>query len=176
LIFLSACTPFQQAEPSIHDFTFTNQYNESFGLQDLKGKVWIADFIFTNCDTVCPPMTAQLSMIQDELKSQGIDAEIVSFSVDPEVDTPERLKEYVERFTEDDSNWNLLTGYQQDEIEQFALEEFQTLVNKPSGTDQVLHGVNFYVINTDGVIVNEFSFTDPDVVSNIVDEVEQHQP
>lgn len=170
-IAMAACSPFQKQGPVMDPFTFTNQHNEEFGLEQLKGKVWIADFIFTSCETVCPPMTAKLAALQKELKEQNVDIEIVSFSVDPEVDTPERLNEYLAKFTEDDSNWNLLTGYPQERIETFALDEFETLVNKPSGTDQVLHGVNFYIINQDGEVVNEFSFTDPELIDKMVEEI-----
>lgn len=81
----------------VDDFTFTDQNGQSFGLSDLKGKVWVADFIFTNCETVCPPMTANMAKLQDMVKEEGLDVEFVSFSVDPEVDTPEKLKEYAKK-------------------------------------------------------------------------------
>ncbi|PPA70887.1 SCO family protein [Jeotgalibacillus proteolyticus] len=174
-ILLASCSPFQPEGPKVSGFTFTNQHEEAFGLEQLEGKVWIADFIFTNCETVCPPMTSTMKQVQDELREQNLDAEIVSFSVDPTVDTPEILKEYLARFTDDDSNWQLLSGYSQKEIERFALDEFQTLVNKPNEADQVIHGVNFYVVNPDGILVNEFSFTDPEVIEKIVDEVKRYQ-
>ncbi|WP_240733120.1 SCO family protein [Jeotgalibacillus sp. S-D1] len=171
---LAACSPFQKQGPVVDNFTFINQHNEEFGLEQLEGKVWIADFIFTNCETICPPMTAKLAAVQKELKAKGLDIEIVSFSVDPEVDTPERLNDYLAKFTDDDSNWNLLTGYPQERIETFALDEFETLVNKPSGSDQVLHGVNFYIIDQDGAVVNEFSFTDPELIDKMVEEIEKY--
>lgn len=57
----------------------------------MKDKVWVADFIFTSCETVCPPMTANMEKLQNMLQKEGIkDVEFVSFSVDPEVDTPEK--------------------------------------------------------------------------------------
>ncbi|MGD7044888.1 SCO family protein [Jeotgalibacillus proteolyticus] len=175
IVLLSGCSPFQEKGPSVSPFTFVNQHGESFGFDELEGKVWIADFIFTNCETVCPPMTSTLSDLQETLKEEGLEAEFVSFSVDPEVDSPERLKGYLSAFTEEDANWNLLTGYTQEQIEKFALDEFQTLVSKPDETDQVLHGVNFYVVNPEGVIVEEVSFTDSDVTEKIVKEVKRHQ-
>lgn len=175
-LFLTGCSLFQEDGPVVQPFEFTNQHGEVFGTSQLEGKVWIADFVFTNCDTVCPPMTFAMADIQKELKDQGLEAEIVSFSVDPTVDAPEVLKAYVENYTQDQSNWNLLTGYSQKEIEEFALDQFQTLIHKPSEADQVLHSVNFYVINPEGVLIDEYSFTDPDLIASIIDQVEQHQP
>lgn len=121
-------------------------------------------------------MTFSMSEIQEELATQGLEAEIVSFSVDPAVDSPEVLESFIGNYTDDQSNWHLLTGYSQEEIEKFALEEFQTLVHKPKEADQVLHGINFFVISPDGVIVEDFSFTEPDLISDIVKEVTRYQP
>lgn len=67
----------------VEDFNYTNQDNQAVGLSDLEGKVWIADFIFTSCETVCPPMTYNMSQLQDKVKEEGIEnVEFVSFSVD----------------------------------------------------------------------------------------------
>ncbi|MBT2644469.1 SCO family protein [Bacillus sp. ISL-41] len=135
----------------IEDFTFTNQNGESLSKADLKGKVWVSSFIFTNCADVCPPMTANMAKLQDLMKEEGLeDVEIVSFSVDPAVDSPEVLKEYGNKFNVDFTNWSFLTGYSQEEIEKFALESFKTLVKKPETGDQVIHGTDFYLVDQKG--------------------------
>ncbi|MED0654691.1 SCO family protein [Anoxybacillus geothermalis] len=141
----------------VDDFTFTDQNGQSFGLSDLKGKVWVADFIFTNCETVCPPMTANMAKLQDMVKEEGLDVEFVSFSVDPEVDTPEKLKEYAKKFNADLSNWHFLTGYSQEEIETFARKNFKAIVQKPKQGDQVIHGTDFYLVDQQGKIVKYYS-------------------
>jgi len=141
----------------IEDFSFTDQNHQSFGLKDLKGKVWVADFIFTKCPDVCPPMTANMAKLQDMAKEQGLDVQFVSFTVDPENDSPEVLKEYVEKFDADLTNWHLLTGYSQTEIESFARENFQAVVKKPEQGDLVIHGTDFYLVNQDGVIVKYYT-------------------
>ncbi|WP_369899842.1 SCO family protein [Bacillus manliponensis] len=141
----------------LEDFSYINQNGEKFGKKDLKGKVWVSDFIFTNCTTVCSPMTANMAKLQKMAKDEGLDVEFVSFSVDPEVDSPEVLKTFVERFTDDTSNWNLLTGYSLEHIKGFAKDNFKTLVDKPEGQDQVMHGTKFYLIDQKGLIVKEYS-------------------
>ncbi|TFE02201.1 SCO family protein [Jeotgalibacillus salarius] len=173
-LFLAACGS-EPDGPPISSFNYTDQHGDSFGSADLEGKVWIADFIFTNCDTVCPPMTYKMADVQKALEEEGLDAEIVSFSVDPEVDTPEKLEEFLAQFTEADENWHMLTGYGQKEIEDFAREEFQSLVNKPDDADQVLHGVTFYVMDREGRVFSEYNFTEENVVGKITDDVETLQ-
>ncbi|HEY9576539.1 MAG TPA: SCO family protein, partial [Pseudobacillus sp.] len=159
LVILTACGLNETKSYQMKPFTFTNQNGKAFSNEELKGKVWIANFIFTSCDTVCPPMTANMAALQKRLKSENLPVELVSFSVDPAVDTPEKLKKYIANFTKDESNWQLLTGYTQEQIEVFGREEFQTLIQKPESSDQVIHNTNFYLVNQSGEIVNEYSFT-----------------
>ncbi|QTC42780.1 SCO family protein [Bacillus sp. V3] len=155
---LTGCGIDEEKEYQMQEFSFTDQNGQSFGSEDLKGKIWVADFIFTNCDTVCPPMTASMAALQDEMKTKGIEIQFVSFSADPEIDTPEKLKEFVKKFNGDEKNWHLVTGYTQSEIEMFAREEFQTLIQKPESADQVIHSTSFYVIDQYGRITNSFGF------------------
>ncbi|WP_174732960.1 SCO family protein [Mesobacillus harenae] len=142
----------------VEDFSATNQDGESFGLGDLEGKVWMADFIFTNCEDVCFPMTANMAKLQRmaaEAKIENI--EFVSFSVDPSVDDPNTLSEFANSFNADLQSWNFLTGYSQEEIESFAVDSFKTLVKKPQQGDQVAHGTSFYLVNQEGTIVKDYS-------------------
>src|SRR5699024_5225501 len=77
-------------ESEVADFEFTNQDGEDFSNKDLEGKWWVADFIFTNCETVCIPMTSNMVNLQQNLKEENVEnVELVSFSVEPDRDTPE---------------------------------------------------------------------------------------
>ncbi|RST59600.1 SCO family protein [Siminovitchia terrae] len=156
LLILSACSSPKSGSP-IEDFNYTDQDGNSFGLKDLKGKVWVSDFVFTNCTTVCPPMTMNMSELQKKVKEKGLDdVHFVSFSVDPEIDTPEVLKDYGESFEADFSRWHFLTGYSQEEIENYAPKNFKTVVKKPRDDDQVIHGVSFYLFNKEGELIGEY--------------------
>ncbi|AIE60438.1 SCO family protein [Bacillus methanolicus] len=142
----------------LKDFTFTDQNGDKFGLKDLKGKVWVADFIYTNCPDVCPPMTFNMVKLQKKVKKEGIkNIQFVSFSVDPTVDKPETLKKYGEKYNADQRNWHFLTGYTQAEIEKFALDNFKALVKKPEKGDQVIHGTSFYLIDKNGHVMKEYT-------------------
>jgi protein SCO1/2 len=142
----------------VESFSFTDQNNQPFGTKDLKNKVWVADFIFTSCETVCPPMTANMTRLQNMLKKEGItDVIFVSFSVDPTVDTPEKLKEFMNKYDMNTEKWHFLTGYSQETINQFAQKNFKTIVNKPANTSQVIHGTSLYLVDKSGNIVRNYS-------------------
>lgn len=154
----------------VDDFTFTDQNGNSLSLSNLRGQVWLADFIFTNCKTVCIPMTSNMVKLQQQLKEADLDVSIVSFSVDPEHDTPEVLTEYGKQFNVDFSNWYFLTGYAQEEIAKIAKENFKTFVEDDPNTDQVIHGTYFYLINQNGVIVQLYDGVEPpyeDIMNDI---------
>jgi protein SCO1 len=160
-ILLAGCSnsDFQaETDYEIADFSYTNQNNEKVSLKDLEGKVWIADFIFTNCETVCPPMTYNLTKLQKELKKAGVeDYKIVSFSVDPEHDKPQVLKDYLSKYEADASKWEMLTGYQFEEIKEFAEHSFKSIVADDPKSDQVIHGTSFYLVNQEGIVVKSYS-------------------
>ncbi|WP_252503381.1 SCO family protein [Sporosarcina sp. Marseille-Q4943] len=143
----------------IDPFEFTNQHHEQVSLDELKGTVWIAQFVFTNCETVCLPMMANMADLQKMLHDEGVeDYKIVSFSVDPKNDTPEALQEYLDTFDPvDQSKWEMLTGYSQEAIENLAISSFKTFVSKTPGVDQVTHGVAFSLVNKDGVSVKTYN-------------------
>ncbi len=94
-------------------WNLTNQDNQAFGSANLQGRVVLVTFVYTNCPTVCPLITAQMKKLQDEFKQDGAYAArlaFVSITVDPQRDTPVRLKEYAARMGVDFSGWNWVTG------------------------------------------------------------------
>ncbi|MFW0780112.1 SCO family protein [Rossellomorea marisflavi] len=161
MILLSACSNsgFQaDTNYKVGNFSFINQKGDTVSLDDLKGKVWIADFIFTNCETVCPPMTFNLTKLQKELKDEGVeDYRIVSFSVDPENDTPEKLTDYISNFEANTDKWDLLTGYEFDKIKNLAEKSFKSVVANVSDSDQKIHGTSFYLVDQEGTVVKTYS-------------------
>ena len=89
-------------------FALTDQDGESFDSADLKGKVWVANFFFSNCPGPCFRLMSELSELNREFKKS--DVHFVSITVDPKNDTPEALKKYGERFAADHERWTYLTG------------------------------------------------------------------
>ncbi|WP_077618494.1 SCO family protein [Bacillus sinesaloumensis] len=178
ILILAACGNSGIANPlnyEVSDFSYTDQNGESLSLKDLEGKVWIADMIFTQCDTVCPPMSAHMAKLQQMVKDEGLDVEFVSFSVDPEVDTPEMLKEYAEGYSDDLSNWHLLTGYSLEEITKFAKDSFAAIVAKPEGQDQVMHVINFYLVDQNGTVLKDYDGVSNTPYEEIIEDIKKIQ-
>lgn len=160
MLLMSACSSVNKEGDPIKNFSFTDQNGNKFGLKDLKGKVSVVDFIFTTCKTICPPMTYNMSELQKKINDKGYkDVQLVSYSVDPTVDTPKALKEYGMKFTNNLSDWHFLTGYSQSKIEGFAKDNFKEVVVKPENDDQVIHGTSFYLVNKKGQVVSDYSGT-----------------
>ncbi|MFP3917306.1 SCO family protein [Lysinibacillus telephonicus] len=158
---LGACSNYKfkgNINYKIEDFKATNHRGETVTLESLKGKPWIAMFMFTNCTTICQPMTFNMTTIQEKLAERGIeDYNIVGFSVDPANDTPEVLSEYLNHFSvPDESKWNLVTGYDQKFIEQFSVNSFKAITKKPANDDQVIHSARFYIVDENGIAVKDY--------------------
>jgi protein SCO1 len=92
------------------DFTLTRENGQTYGKKDLEGKVWVAAFMFTRCPTVCPRITQRMREVQSAAQKKGIPLTLVSFSVDPEYDTPQVLTQYAAAQNVDLANWRFLTG------------------------------------------------------------------
>ena len=95
---------------SVGSFSLTDQAGRPFTPQTLNGKVWAAAFMFTRCPTVCPRITRRMRELQQAAKRDDVRFELVSFSVDPENDTPEVLRAYANEYEADLSSWHFLTG------------------------------------------------------------------
>ena len=94
---------------SIPEFEFIDSEGQSVNLNTLKGKVWVADFIFTTCTMACPIMTDNMNTIHKKYKKND-NLRLVSISVYPEYDTPEVLKEYASQYNANTDKWHFLTG------------------------------------------------------------------
>ena len=160
-IALSGCSNYkfkQTINYEVGDFTVTDHRGEKISLEDLKGEPWFAMFVFTNCNTICSPMTYNMADIQQKLIDKGIENyKIVGFSVDPENDSPEVMTEYLERHTvPDESKWYYVSGYDQSFIEQLAKNSFHALVLKREGQEQVTHSASVFLVDEQGVAVKYY--------------------
>lgn len=163
VLLLSACSSDDgfkaDYKEEVQPFTYTNHHNEEVSLDDLKGDVWLAQFVFTNCTTVCGPMMHNMAELQDALIEKGVeDYKIVSFTVDPVFDKPDVMKAYLEQFAPtDESKWEMLTGYKQSEIIEVAKKSFFTIVADDPNSDQVVHGTSFILVDQKGNVVKMYN-------------------
>jgi protein SCO1/2 len=143
----------------IPPFELQNQQGKNFERTALDGHVWIADFIFTNCEGPCPRMSSRMHAIQ---KVTGPAVKLVSFTVDPQRDTPQALAEYSRKFAADDARWTFLTG-DTATLDRLDHDAFK-LGNLGAAMD---HSTRFVLIDRKGRIRGYYSLGDGDAVSRI---------
>lgn len=114
-------------------FEFTNQNSKLISNSFYEGKVWVVEFFFTTCPTICPKMTESMLKIQNEFYGNP-DFGIASFSINPKNDTPEILKEYAKVHGATLKNWNFLTG-EQDKIYELANTGFTLYAGEDSNAE-----------------------------------------
>jgi len=113
------------------EFRLTASRGGAFGTAELEGQVYVTSFFFTRCLSICPLLTAAMGRLQQRYDEAGIEGvRLVSISVDPEYDTPERLRKYGEVHGVDPRRWTLLTG-EADEIRRLVVEGFRTPLGEP---------------------------------------------
>lgn len=136
-------------------FSLVDQDGEPFGSEDLDGKVWVADFMFTRCGAVCPMLSANMKALQEALKGKPYwdRVRLVSISVDAEHDTPAVLREYADRFKAEPGRWVFLTGPKE---EVWGLSEggFKLMVGENAGDAAmpINHASKFAVVDGRGRI------------------------
>ncbi|MBM7631494.1 SCO family protein [Geomicrobium sediminis] len=162
----------QESEATgLHEFEYMNQDNEVVTNEDLKGKYSLVNMVFTRCPTVCNLMTPNMTNLQNELDEKGLDVNLVSFTVDPEHDTPEKLKAYGEQYDADFSNWDFLTGYDREEVESFAASSFNSVVQSHPENDDIIHSTQTYLLDINGQVVEQFDGLEVDK-EPIIDAIE----
>lgn len=114
---------------TVPEFKLTNEFKQSFGSADLKGRFYIANFMFTSCPTICPSLMQKLDLVQKRIKGLGTKAAIVTFTVDPEVDTPEVLFKFARKRHSNPYIWSYLTGSQAD-LEKIVINGFKVPMGK----------------------------------------------
>jgi protein SCO1/2 len=145
---------------TVPSFDLVDQDGKPFGSADLRGQVWIADFIFTRCPGMCPMLTNQMVGVQRELAKERIEDRIhlVSFSVDPEHDTPAVLARYAAEHDAESGKWTFLTG-SRDAIWKLSSEGFKLAVGErpPGSENPLLHSDKFVLVDHQGRIRGYYS-------------------
>lgn len=135
-------------------FTLTDQRGQPFGSRELTGKIWVADFIFTSCQAVCPMLSERMAEVGKRARHLGPDFHLVSISVDPERDTPDRLAAYGARYGANPISWSFLTGPEQ-AIQATVVEGFKVGAGKErsAGADggpgfwEIFHGEQLVLVD-----------------------------
>ncbi|TDE04958.1 SCO family protein [Flavobacterium hiemivividum] len=131
---------------TIADFSFVNQNGKTITQDDYEGKIYVADFFFTTCGSICPKMTANLFEVQKAIINNP-KVMLLSHTVFPETDSVPVLKEYALKYGVDDSKWNLVTGDKK-EIYTMARKSYLAVkLGKPSELYDMVHTENFILVD-----------------------------
>jgi protein SCO1/2 len=143
-------------------FELTNQAGETFGTKDLEGEVYVANFIFTRCRATCPRMTAQMKKLQTRYEKANVPIALVSFSVDPKNDSPEKLREYGKRYGADFGRWTFLTG-KEAKIRRLLEKGFRVVMGKKERIKNMIdiaHTTRFVIVDREGGIRGHYPSDD----------------
>ncbi|RRJ94046.1 SCO family protein [Flavobacterium macacae] len=155
---------------TIDDFSFTNQNGKTITQKDYEGKIYVADFFFTTCPSICVPMGENMAWLQDQIKDNP-NIMLLSHTVMPDIDTPEVLKAYAEEKGVIDSKWNLVTGKKED-IYFIARKSY--LAVKTSNSSELydmVHTENFILVDAKKRIRGFYDGTKLEEVKRLLEDI-----
>ena len=152
----------------IRDFSFTNQNGEVVSLEKFKNTIFISDFFFTTCPSICPIMTKQLARVQKEL--EGEEYRIISHTVNPEFDTENVLLEYSKKQNADLNNWDFVTGDKQAIYKQAA--EYLIIAGQDTTQEiEFVHSDKLVLIDQKGRIRGLYDGTENESVDKLINDL-----
>lgn len=155
---------------TIADFSFTNQNGKTITQKDYEGKIYVADFFFTTCGSICPKMTTNLSDIQKAFANNP-KVKLLSFTVFPETDSVPVLKAYAKKNQVNDAKWNLVTGDKK-EIYTLARKSYLAVkLGKPSELYDMVHTENFVLVDTKKRVRGFYDGTNKDDIKRLIEDI-----
>jgi protein SCO1/2 len=156
---------------TIADFSLTNQNGKTITQDDYKDKIYIADFFFTTCQTICPIMTDHMYQIQKEIINDD-DIMLLSHSVTPKIDSVAQLRKYANEKGVIDQKWNLVTGDKK-QIYKLARKSYLAVKEDGNGDEfDMIHTENFLLIDKKRQIRGFYDGTNPDEIDRLLADIE----
>ncbi len=154
---------------TIADFSLTNQNGKTITQDDYKNKIYVADFFFTTCQTICPIMTDNMVKIQEKLKNDD-DVLLLSHTVTPEIDSVAQLKKYALEKGVNDAKWNLVTGDKK-EIYDLARKSYLAAKDVPFSENDLIHTENFVLVDKKKRIRGFYDGTDAEFIKKLLSDI-----
>ena len=150
----------------VPDFSLTDQTEKKVTLSDLKGRVWVADFIFTNCGGICPVMTEKMRKLHESLPRE---IQLVSITVDPDRDTPKALAAYAAEHGAPQDRWLFLTGDKQS-LYNLCVQGFKLPLDATGGTpaEPIAHSTRFVLVDQQGEIRGYYDGTEEESMTRLI--------
>lgn len=147
------------------DFRLTTHTGEPFGQDSLQGKVWILDFIFTNCTLVCPRMTAEMRKLQERTKNMP-QVRLLSLSIDPDRDTQQVLADYAAKNGADPQRWIFLTG------DKPTIRRIQEATQRHLDPEEITaHSKQLYLVDGSGFVRGVYSVVQPTAIADLMEDI-----
>jgi protein SCO1 len=163
---------------TLPDFTFTRENGTPWGLAQLRGHPFVANFIFTRCPTICPAFTRRMAHVQKQTEAAGPALQLVSFSVDPTYDTPERLAAYAQQHGANPARWSFLTG-DYARLKDTVVQSFKISMGRESLDEAdvmgIFHGNHFVLVDATGEIRGYYNSGDDEAFERLLKDVERLQ-
>ncbi len=158
---------------TVPGFSFINQDSLEISHQDYRGHIYVTDYFFTTCPSICPVMSSQMSRLQDLLKQENLfgDVKILSHTVDPENDTPAILKAYADQLGADTRHWNFVTGGKNDLYDQARYGYFMTALESDTAAGGFFHSDNFVLIDSNGHLRGYYDGTSTKEVNQLFKDI-----
>ena len=160
----------------IKEFSFVDQEGNVFGSKQLDDKIYVAEYFFTTCGTICPIMNAQMARVQTAFQN-NLDVQIVSFTVDPETDTVEQMKRYAQMHNANNKQWHFLTGKKEDlyklaRTNFFILKPAEAENQGDAGSD-FIHTNNFVLVDRNKQIRGYYDGTSEKEVEQLIADIQK---
>ena len=153
--------------PKMIDFTYLNQDSLIKTKKELAGKIWIADFFFTTCPTICPTMTKNMKWLNDKTQDIVDHVQFLSFTINPKRDTPSQLKNYKNHYQIQSTNWDFLTG-EESFTHELGINHFQIFAGEDaSAAGGYAHSGAFTLIDKEGYVRGVYLGTDLEQVKQL---------
>ncbi len=155
----------------VADFSFVNQNGKIVTEKDYEGKIYVADFFFTTCPTICPKMTDNMVKIQKAIINNP-KVMLLSHSVTPEIDSVPVLKEYAIRKGVDDSKWNLVTGDKKEIFKMARTSYLAVKLGKPDELYDMVHTENFVLVDTRRRVRGFYDGTNQADIGRLIEDIQ----
>ncbi len=155
---------------TIADFELVNQNGDTITQETYTDKIYIADFFFTTCPTICPVMTANMADIQEVVRDDD-EVLLLSHSVTPEIDSVQQLKKYALEKGVIDSKWNLVTGSKKQIYELARKSYLAVLTDGDGGPYDMIHTENFILVDKERRIRGFYDGTNPDEIAQLLEDL-----
>ncbi len=161
---------YKKRDHHIADFSFVNQNGKTVTQKDYEGKIYVADFFFTTCQSICPKMTANMVDVQKAIKDNP-KVMLLSHTVIPEIDSVPVLKKYALEKGVDDRKWNLVTGDKKAIYDMARKSYLAVKLGRPEQAYDMVHTENFVLVDTKRRVRGFYDGTNPEEIKKLISDI-----